>query len=73
LFGKSVFSGTPHSSSPKKKPANDVIACKLRRKNGCLDVTLRVSRRLELVAGVGAYDDIHTVRTGIQNADEWDQ
>jgi hypothetical protein len=26
LFGKGVFSGTSHSSSPKKKPANDVIA-----------------------------------------------
>jgi hypothetical protein len=54
----------------KKKHANYVIACKLRRKSSCLDVILRVLRRLELAAGVGAYDDAHTVRTVIKNADE---
>ena len=70
LFGKGVFSGTSHSSSPEQKLTNDVIACKLRMKSSCLDVTLHVLRRLELAAGVGASCNVHTVRTIINSADE---
>jgi len=53
----------------KKEPANDVIACMMRRESSCLDVTLRVLRWLELGAGVGASGDVYTVRTVIKNAD----
>jgi len=53
-------------SLKKRNPANDIVACKLRRKSSSLDVTLHVLRRLELAAGVGASHYVHTVRTVIK-------